>query len=100
MSDLVAAMGTSPDRCNLIFGLLEYRALIQRLGYEIGLQFIDGSFVENVEMREQRDPGDIDVFSFLVRPDPYRADPSLWGTVGFPKWRSEIADRNRNKARF
>src|SRR5262245_63003044 len=78
MSELIAAMGTTPHRCNLLFGLLEYRALIGSLGYSQGLQFINGSFVENVEIREGRDPGDIDVFSFLVRPDRYRTDPTLW----------------------
>jgi hypothetical protein len=70
------------------------------LGYSQGLQFIDGSFVENIEIREGRDPGDIDVFSFLVRPDRYRTDPTLWRAVGFAEWVSEIADCDQNKKRF
>jgi hypothetical protein len=100
MCELASIMGTSPNRCNLLFGLLEYRALLQSLGYSFGLQFIDGSFVENVELREGRDPGDIDVFSFLVRPAHYRNDPALWASTGFPEWSSEVADRTKNKQRF
>jgi hypothetical protein len=42
----------------------------------------------------------IDVFSFLVRPATYRNDPSLWATVGWPQWLSEIANPTLNKTRF
>jgi hypothetical protein len=70
------------------------------LGYADGVQFVDGSFVENVESREGRDPGDIDLFSFLVRPLHYRTNAALWATTGFAEWTREIADRNRNKMRF
>lgn len=100
MVELVAGLGTSPCRCNLLFGLLSYRNLITNLGYTDGVQFIDGSFVENVEAREGRDPGDIDVFSFLVRPHRYRTNAALWAATGFAEWTTEIADRNRNKMRF
>lgn len=100
MTELVTALGTTPWRENLLFGLLEYRRLLDRHGYSDGLQFIDGSFVENVEVRESRDPGDIDVFSFLMRPAAYQQDPNLWATVGFPAWAGELMDRDKNKARF
>lgn len=76
MTELVATLGTTPWRENLLFGLLEYRKLLGHHGYTDGLQFIDGSFVENVEVGENRDPGDIDVFSFLMRPAAYQQDPN------------------------
>jgi hypothetical protein len=63
MVELVAGLGTTPWRCILLFGLLSYRRLLTNLGYAAGVQFVDGSFVENVETREGRDPGDIDLFS-------------------------------------
>jgi hypothetical protein len=100
MEELVASFGTTPSRCNLLYGLLSYRSVMTNLGYTDGLQFIDGSFVENVETREGREPGDIDVFSFLIRPNHYRTDPALWKASGFAEWTTEIADRNRNKSRF
>jgi hypothetical protein len=84
----------------LIKGLLDYRELLTNLGYTEGVQFIDGSFVENIELREQRDPNDIDVFSFLVRPLQYRQDPNLWATAGFSEWASGVVDRTKNKQRF
>jgi hypothetical protein len=60
---------------------------------------LDGSFLENVELTESRDPGDIDVFSLLAIP-PIYSDKALWVSKGLPFWRSEIADQAKNKARF
>jgi hypothetical protein len=67
MSEVVSALGTSPERSNLLVGLIKYRELLGSFGYIHGVQFVDGSFVEDVETRESRSPGDIDVFSFLIR---------------------------------
>jgi hypothetical protein len=100
MTELVSSMGTTPDRRILIKGLLGYRALLMRLGYTTGVQFVDGSFAENVETREGRPPNDIDVFSFLERPQHYRNDPALWALSGFAEWQNEVANRALNKSRF
>lgn len=100
MTDVALALGTTPERRRLLKGLLEYRELLGTLGYTGGVQFINGSFVENVEARESRTPGDIDVFSFLERPPQYRNDPALWALTGFADWRDQIANRNLNKVRF
>ncbi|WP_315789781.1 MULTISPECIES: DUF6932 family protein [unclassified Bradyrhizobium] len=99
-SEMVAAMATSPARENLLFGLLKYRRMLGAAGYTDGIQFVDGSFVENVELRENRDPGDIDVFSFLVRPQAFRVDPAKWAAVGFPNWVLYLMNREKNKQRF
>jgi hypothetical protein len=100
MTEVVGTLGITPERKKLLLALLDYRTLLASLGYAIGLQFIDGSFVENVELRENRSPGDIDVFSFLVRPSHYQQDPALWQSTGFAEWRDEIAARDLNKQRF
>src|SRR5438128_1228261 len=100
MSELVVALGTTPVRENLLFGLLEYRALLVSFGYTQGVQFIDGSFVENVEAREARDPGDIDVFSFLMQPARYVGNVALWQAIGFPQWAGEVVNRDLNKQRY
>lgn len=100
MLEVVATLGTSEHRRDLIRGLLDYRGLLDGLGYSGGLQFVDGSFTENVEGREGRSPNDIDVFSYLVRPARYQQDHNLWATSGFVEWSNEIADRSLNKARF
>lgn len=87
-------------RQNLLLGLLQYRELLDRCGYTEGIQLVDGSFVENVEIRESRDPGDIDVFSFLVRPSSFRQDSAKWAAVGYPIWVLLLMDPNKNKKRF
>lgn len=100
ITEIVMELGTTPFRKRLLQGLLNYRRLLGTLGYTHGLQFIDGSFVENVEARESRSPGDIDIFSFLVRPTKYQTDPQLWQNTGYQEWATEIVDRGKNKSRF
>lgn len=100
MSDLCASLGTTDRRRQLLKSLISYRALIGSDDYVNGVQFIDGSFVENVEMIEERPPNDIDVFSMLVPPAKYQNSSANWTTQGLPFWQSEIADNARNKARF
>lgn len=100
MPELVAAFGTTPHRCQLLRNLIAYRAILAQGGYVGGIQFIDGSFVENVEALESRSPGDIDVFSILSAPPRYLTDPAAWQATGLPFWNAEVADRNLNKQRF
>jgi hypothetical protein len=100
MVDLVSTLATTQPRRTLLKGLLEYRGLLAQLGYTTGLQLIDGSFAEQVELRETRAPNDIDVFSFVERPSRYRADPSLWVNTGFLDWTQEVVERAKNRARF
>lgn len=100
MPELVGAFGTTPHRQQLLRNLIAYRALLAQGGYVGGIQFIDGSFVENVEALESRNPGDIDVFSILNAPPRYLTDPTAWQATGLPFWNAEVADRNLNKQRF
>jgi hypothetical protein len=100
MGELVVALGTTPARLKLLFGLLKYRKLLGSFGYTVGFQFIDGSFVENVEIRESRDPGDIDVFGFMMQPAQYVGNVALWQSTGFPQWTGEVVNRSLNKQRY
>lgn len=100
MSELCASFGATGIRKTLLRNLIAYRALIASDGYLNGLQFVDGSFVEDIETTESRDPRDIDVFSILVPPAKYQADPAAWAATGLPFWASEIVDHAKNKARF
>jgi hypothetical protein len=100
MTELVTALGTTPERQNLLFGLIEYRALLHGFGYHYALQFVDGSFAENVEVREGRPPGDIDVFTFAMLPVQYHGDGVLWATIGFPQWENEVVNKGLNKQRY
>ena len=64
----ISAMGTSPARLEIIEGLLKFRTEIHKLGVKSGFQWLNGSFSENVEDTEARDPRDVDVVTFLQIP--------------------------------
>lgn len=100
MPELVGAFGTTPHRRQLLRNLIAYRELLAREGYVRGIQFIDGSFVENVEVLANRNPSDIDVFSILNAPPKYLADAAAWQATGLPFWQAEVVNRDLNKQRF
>lgn len=100
MSEIASRFGTSQHRRDLLTNLLDYRALLATDDYVSGLQFVDGSFVEDVETIRGRAPDDIDVFSFLSAPPKYHQDPALWARQGLPFWQQSVADRDANKQRF
>ncbi|NUP86357.1 MAG: hypothetical protein HUU30_11475 [Burkholderiaceae bacterium] len=62
-------MAGSRERCAILAGLFRYRAALRALGFTRGFQWLDGSFVEDVEAREDRPPNDIDVVTFAHPPD-------------------------------
>ena len=100
MSELATVLGTTPHRRQLLRNLIGYRALIATDAYQAGFQFIDGSFVENIEATASRSPGDIDVFSILHAPAKYHGPHPSWGSSGVHFWFNEIVDRAKNKHRF
>jgi len=68
LTDLVLHYGTSTERCAIIAGFLRYRAALHAAGLVAGFQWVNGSFVENVEEQEGRPPNDIDVVTFYHLP--------------------------------
>ena len=100
MPEMVTSFGTTPHRRQLLRNLIAYRALLAQEGYVHGIQFIDGSFVENVEALANRNPGDIDLFSVLSAPTRYLADAAAWQATGLPFWQTEVVNRDLNKRRF
>ena len=100
MTELCSALGTTDHRRGLLRNLIDYRALIASDDFVEGVQFINGSFVENIETIEKRPPNDIDVFSILVPPTKYVNTSALWQTAGSVFWENEIIDNPKNKTRF
>jgi hypothetical protein len=74
LSDLVDRFSTSPERAAILWGLLDYRAILNPLGIVSGYQWLSGSFTENIEALQARPPGDVDVVTVAHR-------PCLCGTV-------------------
>lgn len=65
--ELVARFNTSPERKAILNGLVNFRQHLRSLGIS-GWQWVDGSFLENVENSQNRPPRDIDILTFFARP--------------------------------
>lgn len=78
--------GTSADRRRILSGLLKLREELRGIGVTDGYQWLDGSFLEDVERLRGRPPGDIDVVTFAVLGDAaaqrrtIQAGPHLFDT--------------------
>ena len=68
--ELCNRFGTSPERREILNGLLRFRAILQQAGFLDGFHWLDGSFLEEIETRESRHPRDLDVVTFYLSPDP------------------------------
>jgi len=58
----------SPARVTIFRGFLEYRRTLASLGFVLGFQWLSGSFIEDIEQLEGRNPKDVDIVSFCVAP--------------------------------
>jgi hypothetical protein len=68
MSAVIRRFATSEERCEILQGLLEFRSDLQKIGIVDGYQWLDGSFVEDVETTRSRPPKDIDLVTLANRP--------------------------------
>ncbi|ENC6422503.1 TPA: hypothetical protein RQN06_002863 [Aeromonas veronii] len=64
----VEHFATSKERKEILIGFIKYRYELKLLAIENGFQWLDGSFVENVEKTRGRAPNDIDLVTFAHRP--------------------------------
>lgn len=51
----------SPERIAILRGFLAFREQLNQHGLTNGFQWLDGSFLEDVETRESRPPNDLDI---------------------------------------
>jgi hypothetical protein len=68
LHQVVERFAVTPDRIAILQGLFAYRKALHALGIEQGFQWLDGSFMEQVESLESRSPRDIDVVTFFRLP--------------------------------
>ena len=59
--ELCQQLGTSPERRRILDLFLNFRARLVSEGLTNGFQWLDGSFLEDIEKRENRPPKDLDV---------------------------------------
>jgi hypothetical protein len=69
LNDFVLQFSTTPPRQYLLSGLLSFRSALHGVGICAGFQWLDGSFLEHVELLRSRPPNDIDVVTFYIVPD-------------------------------
>ncbi len=75
---LVNRFCTSAQRAKLLKGLNSYREHLFKGGFISGYQWVDGSFVEDVEVTRSRSPNDIDIVTLFNRPLKYQNNSALW----------------------
>lgn len=75
--EVAQRFATSRERAEILRGLLRYRQALAGIGVVDGFQYLDGSFVEDVERVRGRPPKDIDVLTFFYRP-PHAMDHHLF----------------------
>jgi hypothetical protein len=71
LKDVVMRFATSAERQTVLRGFLDYRHALHQIGLQSGFQWLDGSFMEDVETLEKRPPRDMDVVTFLNMPDDF-----------------------------
>jgi hypothetical protein len=66
--EFVDRFAFTESRRSIIDGFLQYRSALHSAGLVSGFQWIDGSFLEDIETNESRSPNDIDVVTFFELP--------------------------------
>jgi len=65
LSSFIGHFATSSQRRKILDGLLRFRAALHQTGVIKGFQWLDGSFLEQIEVLENRAPRDLDVVNFV-----------------------------------
>jgi len=63
--EVIDRFATSPERVAIASGFLRYRTDLRINGVTDGFQWVDGSFLEDVENARGRPPKDIDIVTFI-----------------------------------
>lgn len=67
MTEVCERFATSKERIAILEGVLSFREQLLQLGIK-GFQWLDGSFLEDIETQENRPPNDIDMVTFVAEP--------------------------------
>jgi hypothetical protein len=94
--ELTERFAISPPRRTILLGFFAYRARLRGFGFSAGFQWLDGSFVEDIEAHQQRSPNDIDLVTFAHGPDGLSATE----TSAILQANLDVFDRDRCKATF
>ena len=70
ITEIIERFSYSPERIAILEGFLRFRAELHQQGLVFGFQWLDGSFLENIEDLEGRYPNDLDVVTFFAKLTP------------------------------
>jgi Family of unknown function (DUF6932) len=76
--ELCDRFATSPIRKTILEGFLKLREGLLTVGVQ-GFQWLGGSFLEDIEAQESREPHDIDVITYVAQPSNL---PSMQAALG------------------
>lgn len=85
---------TSKERIEILKGFLSFREQINKVGIKSGFQWLNGSFTEDVETRENRPPNDLDLVTF------YKGlTPSIVSNINttFEEFKSPVLSKSKFK---
>lgn len=85
--------GSTLERRRILTSWLDLRGLMRQAGFNAAFQWVDGSFLEDIEQTQQRPPRDVDVITFYWPPTP---DFNTGVVADYP----ELVDHDEIKARF
>ena len=63
---LCERLATTPERRRILGRILDFRERLQTEGLLTGFQWLDGSFLEDIEQRDGRPPRDLDVVTVYM----------------------------------
>ena len=66
--DFVLRFGNTGPRRRIVAGFLDFRSALHEIGVDNGFQWVDGSFLEDIERGENRSPRDLDLVTFFRLP--------------------------------
>jgi hypothetical protein len=91
LDEVMVRFGMTSERRMLLTGLLRYRSALHAVGLIQGFQWLDGSFLEDVERMASRQPNDIDVVTFYHLP-PGATQASIAQRIGglFPQSSADL----------
>ncbi len=64
LENLINQLASSPARAKIMQGFLDHRAALHQVGILSGFQWVNGSYLEDIESLELRPPNDMDVITF------------------------------------
>lgn len=69
LESVIDRFSTTQKRTQILQGFLEYRRHLHTLGMINGFQWLDGSFLEDIETLEGRPPNDMDIVTYFHLPN-------------------------------